>query len=622
MNDNKGLNYEFDLISSCLSQLKTFEFKIEELKNLKSFYQSKGQLLDTADCLINIAMMHFYRGEISQSYHYAEEALDLIENLIQKNQLNLGKNSIIPIISYVRILTNFAGINIYMGLCDSAIEIFEKINNLTVLINIDSDSKLYISHYIQEQFFSFCNQMNIEYYGSDMYIFLKSFNFLFTGFQKLLKNENTEYFLKCLKESINNLGILDAQSTNSSQNFQSSRTTRSLSVPLINLSLVNLIRDEKKLSKEVFKEFLNQFDTQITEEEIENFYFKIINEHFQKYETAKIIFEKFQKFINKAEEEDKNKNFDHHYCNKSLVFIETLMKLIVNKLKNQVYDEHNKTDMDLFANSIIYCNHNSICRSQFHDISSNLVSKYIRNLFNNLLIIYKKSKLKFSFTKFMKRTLTFTNIKDYRNYLKKSIIDPKIKKFHYSCLDSFESRGFPVTKFNFSSSGKKEKFIKFGKEENCIMFSTNSKFNKISKKIKLDEISNVVYGLATKNLKNKYLEFQRDKYKKPWLFLSLIVGSKNYNYTSVDLFFENENDLKQILYSFNLVKYVYGLENIKIYRNSNFILMKLKLKMIHRIKEHYRTKWGVENSLKELYIESCWSFTKIFLYIIKNKLNI
>jgi hypothetical protein len=585
---------ELNLVSKCFSQLKTLQFNsaLEELKNLKSLYQSRGQLLNTCNCLTNISSLHFNLGEMSQSYHYAEEALNLLENFVKKNKA--ACHILYEKIIYVRTLINFAWINIFMGLCDSSIEIFEKVNNL--ISNSDNDSKEYLSNYILEQFFVFFDHMNknVEYYGSEIFIFLKSFNYLFSGFEKYLKNNNSEYFLKCMKESINNLGILGNQE-------------KLISVPMINMSLQNLIKDDKKISKEIFKYFLNLFNLQLSGEEIENFYFKIINEHFQKFETAKVIYDSFE-------------NTRTQNMNSNMIYpkIESLMQLISNKLKNELTNEENINDLYLFSNSIIYSQ--NINNHQKHEIFSNRVIKYIQNLFNNLLIIYKKSKLKLSFTKLMKRTLTFMNINDYRNYKKKTIIDPKIKKYHYTCLDSFELKGFPVTKFNFSSIGKKEKFIKFGKEESVILFSSSSKFSKISKKIKLQEISHVGYGISTKNLKSKYSEFQKETYKKPWQFLSIIIENKKY--ISIDLFFENENDLKQTLYSFNLINYVYGLENIKVYKNTNFIFKKIKLKMIHKVIEHYRTKWRVENSLKELEIETCWSFTKIFLYIIKNKLKI
>jgi hypothetical protein len=589
-----SLAQELNIVSKCFSQLKTLQFNaaLEELKNLKSLYQSRGQLLDTCNCLTNISSLHFYLGEMSQSYHYAEEALNLFENFVKKNKA--ACHFLYEKIIYVRTLINFAWINIFMGLCDSSIEIFEKVNNL--ISNSDNDSKEYLSNYILEQFFVFFVDMNknVEYYGSDIFIFLKTFNYLFSGFEKYLKNNNSEYFLKCMKESINNLGILGNQE-------------KLISVPMINMSLQNIIKDEKKISKEIFKDFLILFNLQLTGEEIENFYFKIINEHYQKFETAKIIYDSFE-----------NTRTQIMNSNKIYPNIESLMQLLSNKLKNELTNEENRNDLYLFSNSIIYSQ--TIYNHQKLEIFSNKLIKYIQNLFNNIFIIYKKSKLKLSFTKLMKRTLTFMNIKDYRKYKKKTIIDPKIKKYHYTCLDSFELRGFPVTKFNFSSIGKKEKYIKFGKEESVILFSSSSKFSKISKKIKLQEISHVVYGISTKNLKSKYSEFQKETYKKPWQFLSIIID--NIKNSSIDLFFENENDLKQTLYSFNLIKYVYGLENIKVYKNTNFIFKKIKLKMIHKVKEHYRTKWLVDNSLKELEIETCWSFTKIFLYMIKNKLKI
>ena len=63
---------------------------------------------------------------------------------------------------------------------------------------------------------------------------------------------------------------------------------------------------------------------------------------------------------------------------------------------------------------------------------------------------------------------------------------------------------------------------------------------------------------------------------------------------------------------------MYGLEEIKIIPNREYIIQRLKLKMLERVKEEKKVK----SKNEKLLIESTWSFTKLFLYIVKKKLKI
>jgi hypothetical protein len=63
---------------------------------------------------------------------------------------------------------------------------------------------------------------------------------------------------------------------------------------------------------------------------------------------------------------------------------------------------------------------------------------------------------------------------------------------------------------------------------------------------------------------------------------------------------------------------MYGLEEIKIIPNRDYIIQRIKLKMLERVKEDKKVK----SKNEKLLIESTWSFTKLFLYIVKKKLKI
>ena len=87
------------------------------------------------------------------------------------------------------------------------------------------------------------------------------------------------------------------------------------------------------------------------------------------------------------------------------------------------------------------------------------------------------------------------------------------------------------------------------------------------------------YGLTSLNLRKKYKNLNEKSLSNPWLFLSL-----NLNKRSIDFYFENEESL--ITWFYGLIYFIKGNKiETKIPTISTFVLRKLKLKLIFKLKE-------------------------------------
>lgn len=747
-------NFQFKLLIDAYEAYKSsnFELAIEKFKQLNSLAQSLVQMELSCETLLNIAIMYYYSGKLTKSYHCINESLELCESLLKKienfdknnKKCFFNKNNLIRI--YLRILSNLIMISISMNLCDDSLSsldtMIEYIKNLsdkflknefleTIFKNMfvlpvegdrfEKNEKINFQSKSSANFF-----LENDYdYGGEIFLLLKSVNAIFYGFLNFLKNEkNIDFFIKNLQESISNLNLINDHSF--------------VSLPLVNLSLMKLIKENGSnsiTSREIFRDFVKTFRNKTNHNlDEEAAYSLVINEQFQKFETAKIIFETLNMNLNqnKNDKIDKNEKIDkfgqktEKNEKSEKIFSENIfLKLILKNLRNEILLKIRHENHENQVNEVIQDKNENFSKSQSqsqsHPLNEELsklnlaiqllenfqyssqlslsndedfkeVEMYYKNNLHNLMIIYRLQKLRRHFKLFMKRTLIYDNIKDYRLYVKKSIREPSLKKYFFTCLDNFRNSGYSVTKFNFSSAGKKEKFMKYESEnenENeedemkfknklqnkiknqknkagTIIFSSDKKFKSELKKIPVDRIKRVIFGVHTNNLKSKYPEFQKEKYKKPWLFLSLIlktdylnntknsIFSKNSNllaqknYTSIDLFFNDENEVKEIIFSFNLLKYIYGLESLHVISNKNFMIQKMKLKMLSRIKDiesevilrrknsFKSNSQGINNnnennshyfpslskSPKLSFFLDQWSFIKLFLYIIKNNIKL
>jgi hypothetical protein len=131
----------------------------------------------------------------------------------------------------------------------------------------------------------------------------------------------------------------------------------------------------------------------------------------------------------------------------------------------------------------------------------------------------------------------------------------------------------------------------------------------------LDEITKICYGVSSDNIKKKFKNVTSSTLKNPWLFLSIVTPAR-----STDLYMEE----------ITLNTWFYGLRHYlrkknmwhKIISVNNFVLTKLKLKLIYKIgsKKSNNTenayKSLVNNIAKEKQIQNL-SFAKILLLYLK-----
>jgi hypothetical protein len=650
-------------------KLTDYEKALDYYTQIYSISQSKSDLETSAEALLNKSIMNFYLGKPPKAFHYITESYELCNFLFDKNKNKLSFQRI-----YLRVLTNFTMINISLNLCDNALAnidtLVEQLDLLGQNVLKNEFLEIIIKNYFCVNPFE-VNQINSTSgynlllkkteenmnFGSDVFILIKTVNLIFFGFLNYLRHKNVDYFNKCLQEAISSLNTINENSI--------------IGLPLINLSLVKILKEDTKNSKKIFKNFISilkdkeielaesdeEEDTNKSEiqdnTEIDKYYSKIINEQYRKYETSKIIYDNLEKIYNRLNGGNENNNiFDKsEEKNKDLIVYKIILKKLKFKLENENKElieilEKNNIPKEFIKDSNLKFHKDDKIRQQFErnqnkinridlgfkllenfnftnllnlkDPSFKEIKQYYLDMLNRMLDFYETQRLRKYFKLFLKRTLIYDNIKDYRDYLKRNILVPQQKKYFIRGLDNFINFGYNITKFNFNMSGKKEKFMKFEmkEKEGLILFSLDKKFQKINKSITIDSISRVVYGVHTNNLKYKYSTFKRETYKKPWLFISFILkSSQKKSYKSIDLFYFNDEDLKETIFSLNMIKELYALDDLQIISNGNFLISKLKYKLIRSIQNNCKEEhpWIVQN---------VWSFSKILLFSIKKKLKI
>ena len=104
------------------------------------------------------------------------------------------------------------------------------------------------------------------------------------------------------------------------------------------------------------------------------------------------------------------------------------------------------------------------------------------------------------------------------------------------------------------------------------------KTDKSFKTIPLKSIIKYCYGISSSNLRKKFKSMKSQQLKDPWLFFSFIMSDR-----SVDLYLE-ESKLCQWFYglTYYLKK---NKQKFKIISVNNFILTKMKLKLLHERKK-------------------------------------
>ena len=247
---------------------------------------------------------------------------------------------------------------------------------------------------------------------------------------------------------------------------------------------------------------------------------------------------------------------------------------------------------------------------KLHQLDKEMINA-LKQLFDNLIYIYYKSKLYKYFRKF-------------RN---------KAKKVKYNeCIDQILDfltanseeliNGLFLIKINYKTKGYKNHFYNIDVENLTLNIRKTENDNYPSKSFNLkNDVIKVQYGIKSRNLRKKLLGKEKEPkiiefLQIPWRFLSIVTKSR-----SIDLYCYDD----QLNYMFYGLKYFLIDRKMpyKINSTTYFVLNKIKLKIAIKLKEKYKGKEdNIPNIVKKLISEKAIqsiSFTKLFLLFNKYK---
>ena len=378
---------------------------------------------------------------------------------------------------------------------------------------------------------------------------------------------------------------------------------------------------------------------------------KMLNEFIDKINCACEIFQLLENFENelnnKLNEYDKEKNNmnlsedendmsyshlldkSHLFTNEKInspIFVLLLLRYSTNFLKNQ--KEKSIQNQDLNNQKSIIENYDTLINEveimqqkiqtkeinieniKLHQLDKEMINA-LKQLFDNLIYIYYKSKLYKYFRKF-------------RN---------KAKKVKYNeCIDQILDfltanseeliNGLFLIKINYKTKGYKNHFYNIDVENLTLNIRKTENDNYPSKSFNLkNDVIKVQYGIKSRNLRKKLLGKEKEPkiiefLQIPWRFLSIVTKSR-----SIDLYCYDD----QLNYMFYGLKYFLIDRKMpyKINSTTYFVLNKIKLKIAIKLKEKYKGKEdNIPNIVKKLISEKAIqsiSFTKLFLLFNKYK---
>ena len=533
--------------------------------------EKSNDFVKISDSICNYSIFLFYFGKIDESLIILKKGLE-ISYKIKENNKNFYKIRI-------KILINLSLINYYLNKFEDLFENIHQIINIIDSLEFNEKNKL------------FKNVIN-NFFMVDSLIFLEddlktydlinnsqnklNIKFLY-AFNKYLKNKNLEEFKNFFNEEIqffdenkkNNFNFIFLTFYNNILNENKEKITN-LNNIIINNNKENLILKNSEKIINLFKIKLEKCY------EIYNIF----------YEKEKELYENLKKkernSIEISIKENKSLNFTHfEFENKpcSPILIKLLLNYSINLLKNKQFYNINIEHKNILLNNLIYTNqlisNDQIDLSEIHlsDFDKQISNSLI-NLFGNIIFIYQKNIL----------------LKNFRIY-KKNIIKIRINENSIKIEDYFKenynqiNKGQTLTKINLKSNGLIEHFYKI--EKNNFLIYKNFNENEPDKIIDLKNIKKVLYGIKSKNIKNKFTNINSDFLNSPFLFLSLITKKRSYDLYCPEIKLKNWFYGLYYYYFFNKINY-------KLFSINYFILTRIKLKSIKKLKEFSQEKKIIE----------------------------
>ena len=648
-NENIEENIEEENTNEIIKQYKT-QYIIESRKGFenlidKNYLSAKANYLKCLeysntylkkekqkkiDSLINLSITEFYDAEFKKSLEYINEAHNVYINTnfyddnINSNILNeLG----------IKLYTNFILSNLSLNNYEDCIK---NVNEIVKIIQteIKNNNNEKAKNYFKECVYTLFRVNTLK--NSDS-VLMDEFNFdennnnnvinkkkiinhIMKGFQEFLKSKNYEILYNHFKEA--NDKYKEIQDKNGYYFTYFYQYVSLFELGKLNEKEIEQIKKQISICN---KKFIGNENENLKEKNIEI----VIKEFKEKSECAIQIFNILLNIENEIDNKinNNNNNFEnesenfsqskildksHLFTNEKIstpIFIKLLLKYSLNYLKkiNNKKNEFITTlikEIELLLDKIKKDLINiEIINLKFLDIE---ITQSLKTLFDNLILIYYKSKLKKSFFKFKQQINK--QIKIENEILISKFLEENLKKVE---------NGFKLTKINFSSSGIKEHFYQIDQKNNnfCISKNANDK-NKDNKNLN-KEIIKIVYGFSSRNIKKKIIKEKDDiknLIKIPWKFLSIVLKER-----SIDLFMGKDKNNDIINYYFYGFYYYYQKKNLLFKINSCSFF---KFKLIWKLKQMYKNgklKEKNENSLKlvqDIFNEKGiqkFSFVKLFL---------
>ena len=623
-------------LSAKSNYLKCFEYS--------STYLSKDKQ-KIIDSLINLSITEFYDAEFEKSLEYINQAHNVYINTnFYDDNINTNTLNELGIKLYTNFILSNLSLNNYDDCLKNANEIVKIIQN-----EIKKNNKEKAKNYFQDCVYTLFRVNTLK--NSDSVLMdefnleeninnnnkKKIINHIMKGFQEFLKSKNYEFLYNHFKEANDKYKEIEDKNGYYFTFFYQY-------VSLFELGKLN----EKEI--EQIKKKISVCNKKVIGSEFENLKEKsidvVIKEFKEKSECAVNIFNILLNVENEIENNFNNDNSNienesetlsqskildksHLFTNEKIstpIFIKLLLSYSLNYLKKLNKKKKNNNEFittlikeiellfDKIKKDLINID---IINLKFLDIE---ITQSLKTLFDNLILIYYKSKLKKALIKYKIQINKQIKIEN----------EIKIQNFFEHNLNKVEN-GFLLKKINFSSSGTKEHYYLIDPKNNNFCIGKNEKDKNKENKNLINEIIKIVYGFSSRNIKKKIIKEKDDiknLLKKPWKFLSVVLKDR-----SIDLYMEN-NIIKEN--KNNLINYYfYGFFNyyqkqqklFKINSCSYFFCLRTKFKLIWKLKEMYKNgklKDKNEKSLKlfqDIFNEKGiqkFSFVKLFLLFFQN----
>ena len=465
---------------------------IDIAKKLKDNYKIK-------DSMCNYSISLFYIGKLEQSLINLENIYE--KNLNKENESTKKKNSNIDLKSILLDLKILSNLSIsYLALNE-----LEKSNkNFTNILNIikkyeNNEIKLILIKNVLYNFFRIDSiaTMN-EFLNNKITINDNSYNDkndihkiiikkIMNALHSYLKNNDIKNWINCLNEEIENLKIVKDYN---GIIFAIFNLESSIYIKSINENDIT----NKQISQSKFSSLIKVLigEKNFDESKIEI----ILNSIKQKMELAITIYNKLYQLEteiimnlkkNSLKESKINKN------NNSPFFIKLLLKYAIKYINSNIIDSDlSKQIKSQIQNTIVILSDKNYDHSKIKYNIIPEIKNAIEVLFNNLLFIYKKCKLKFYFNIYLENSI--------REKIKENnVLIDNLSKSYFNGIEL----GDTFLKINFNSNGTKKHVYKFNINKNTIEIYEKEKDLKIYKQINMNSIIKITFGIISNNLKKK-----------------------------------------------------------------------------------------------------------------------